>query len=211
MGSLCVRRQAAAPALLQAASAILGPAGQVFSATRLFFSLETTHLSKLKCFIALYHSDRLLPKAGQTADGSLPDVLTLCLADSFRTQVPRMPAGCQIQDGAWHVQLHASQQAAAAHCTVPQWWGYASSRHLTCNPSCRNPSVSPHLCSVTSLGCWKQLQHPPRAGAVREVSTDSSALFQGKKEKHNPFSSSLVASLNVSGLQFARSWDCKAL
>ena len=124
MGSLCVRRQAAALALLQAASAILGPAGQVFSATRLFFSLETTHLSKLKCFIALYHLDRLLPKAGQTVDGSLPNVLTLCLADGPRTQVPRMSAGCQLQDGARRVPALGQGLACPAPCLTA-----GSSRH----------------------------------------------------------------------------------
>lgn len=55
-------------------------------------------------------------------------------------------------------------------------------------PCCRNPTPRPTslVSSVTSLVCWKQPQQPSRAGAAREVSTDSSALFQGKKRNTIP-------------------------
>lgn len=55
-------------------------------------------------------------------------------------------------------------------------------------PRCRNPTPRPTalVSSVTSLVCWKQPQQPSGAGAAREVSTDSSALFQGKERNTIP-------------------------
>lgn len=52
-------------------------------------------------------------------------------------------------------------------------------------PCCRDPTPHPTslVSSVTSLVCWKRPQQPSRAGAAREVSTDSSALFQGEKRE----------------------------
>lgn len=82
---------------------------------------------------------------------------------------------------------HASQEAAGSRTAFPCSGGRtpAPGTALHGTPCCRNPTPHPTslVSSVTSLVCWKRPQQPSGAGAAREVSTDSSALFQGGKRE----------------------------
>lgn len=142
---------------------------------------KTTHLSKLKHFRELYRSGRLLPKVGQTLGGSLPDFLTLRLAGSLQAQVPRTPPGCQgsrlpgPELGGRHGQRIS--------LSLLRWEDIDSRHRFAQDPALQDPTPHPTalVSAVTSLVCWKRPQQPSGAGAAREVSTDSSALFQGEK------------------------------
>lgn len=111
-----------------------------------------------------------MPKAGQTFGGSQPNFLTLCLAGSCRARFPgRLQAA--------RARSRAASPSLLGWEFVPP--GTALHRTQRC---CRNPTAP--IPSLTSPVCWKRPQQPSGAGAAREVSTDSSALFQGEKKSN---------------------------